>query len=213
MERISTPRCGTRRPGTPPTPRQFTSTSCTQFDTHWKYSLPSCSSQIESNCPSFTLKLKGRCSSHPWWLHFKKIPSFFHMLPGAALEGRHLGVGMLYTKYSAPAAGFCGCLLLAIETRDWGWIYPGKNPKLVVLPRWAGSAAHRASCSCPCQCSVPDALLGLPQEPGQVQSHCACCLHLFRLAKRVWPLIGAYITIMSTHYLLVLTDQCLQMTI
>jgi len=40
------------------------------------------------------------------------------MLPGAALEGRHLGVGMLYTKYSAPAAGFCGCLLLAIETRD-----------------------------------------------------------------------------------------------
>lgn len=154
-----------------------------------------------------SVRFKGKCSSCPGWLPFEKSPSFFHMLPGAVLEGACVGMGVLCTKHTAPAAAFCGCLLLAIQTRNWGRIPSGKNPKQIVLPRWAGSAAHRASCSCPSQHSLPDVLLALPKEPRQVQRH--GCLHLFLLAVGVLPLTEASIAITSVHYLFFLqTNVC-----
>lgn len=99
-----------------------------------------------------------------------------------------------------PAAGFCGCQPLAIQSWNCGRIPSEKNPKHIVLPHWAGSAAHS-------QHSLPDLLLRLLKEAGQAQCH--GCLHLFLPAMQVLPLIGASVAITSIHYLLFLqTNVC-----
>lgn len=152
-----------------------------------------------------SVRFKGKRSSCLWWLQFKPtlLPQAARSSPGrSTCRHAHALHQACCRSPWLPDPGNSNCKL----RMDSLWV----NPRQIVLPHWAGSAAQRASCRCPSQHFPPHARLGLPKKPVKAQ---AASIYLSSQCERcplLHPLLWSHQSTTCFPYKLVLAIMQIQ---